>query len=147
MLASKARPQIQRALDPLGERLARSSLSPDLVTIVGTAGVVGGAVGFFTRGVFFLGTVVITLFVFSDLIDGLIARARGTSSRWGAFLDSSSDRIGDGAIFGSLVIWYAGRGDSLPLAGAALICLVVGSLISYVKARAEGLGFTCDVGF
>nr|WP_242605766.1 CDP-alcohol phosphatidyltransferase family protein [Frankia sp. Cppng1_Ct_nod] len=134
-------------LDPLGERLARSSVSPDVVTVVGTVGVVGGALGFFTRGVFFLGALVITLFVFSDLLDGLIARARGISSPWGAFLDSTSDRVGDGAIFGSLVIWYAGDGDSLPLCGAALTCLVAGSITSYVKARAEGLGFTCDVGF
>lgn len=147
MLASKARPQIQRLLDPLGERLARSSVSPDVVTIVGTIGVAGGALGFFTRGVFFLGTVVITLFVFSDLLDGLIARARGISSTWGAFLDSTSDRVGDGAVFGSLALWYAGDGDSLPLCGAAIACLVFGSITSYVKARAEGLGFTCDVGF
>jgi CDP-diacylglycerol---glycerol-3-phosphate 3-phosphatidyltransferase len=147
MLASKARPRIQRILDPLGERLARSSVSPDTVTIVGTIGVAGGALGFFTRGVFFLGTVVITLFVFSDLLDGLIARARGSSSAWGAFLDSTSDRIGDGAVFGSLALWYAGGGHSLPLAGAAIACLIFGSITSYVKARAEGLGFTCDVGF
>jgi CDP-diacylglycerol---glycerol-3-phosphate 3-phosphatidyltransferase len=147
MLASKARPQIQKVLDPLGERLARSRLSPDMVTIIGTIGVVGAAVGFFTRGVFFLGTVVITLFVFSDLIDGLIARHRGTSSPWGAFLDSSSDRFGDGAIFGSLAVWYAGDGDSLPLVAACLLCLINGSVISYVKARAESLGFTCNVGF
>ncbi|MGF7236385.1 MAG: phosphatidylinositol phosphate synthase [Frankia sp.] len=147
MLASKARPQIQRILDPLGERLARSSVSPDLVTIIGTIGVAGAALGFFTRGVFFLGTVLVTLFVFSDLLDGLIARSRGISSRWGAFLDSTSDRVGDGAVFGSLALWYAGRGDSLPLCGAAIACLVFGSITSYVKARAEGLGFTCDVGF
>jgi CDP-diacylglycerol--glycerol-3-phosphate 3-phosphatidyltransferase len=146
MLASKARPQIERFLDPLGERLARSRLSPDAVTIVGTVGVVGGAFGFFTRGVFFLGTVVVTLFVFSDLVDGLIARARGTSSRWGAFLDSTSDRFGDGAVFGSMALWYAGDGGSLPLCGAAVGCLVLGSITSYVKARAESLGFRCDVG-
>jgi CDP-diacylglycerol--glycerol-3-phosphate 3-phosphatidyltransferase len=147
MLASKARPQIQRALEPLSRWAARSSVSPDAVTVVGTVGVAGGALGFFTRGVFFLGTIVITLFVFSDLVDGLIARARNISSRWGAFLDSASDRVGDAAIFGSLTIWYAGDGDSLPLAGASLICLSAGSITSYVKARAEGLGFTCDVGF
>jgi CDP-diacylglycerol--glycerol-3-phosphate 3-phosphatidyltransferase len=147
MLASKARPQIQRVLDPVGERLARSAISPDAVTIVGTIGVVGGALGFFTRGVFFVGTVVITLFAFSDLIDGLIARARGISSPWGAFLDSTSDRIGDGAVFGSLVIWYAGDGASLPLCAAALICLLASLITSYVKARAEGLGLRCDVGF
>ena len=101
MLASQARPQIQRVLDPLGRRLAKSGLSPDVVTVVGTIGVSAAAVGFFSRGSFLWGTLAITLFVFSDMLDGLIARARGTSSRWGAFLDSSCDRIADSAIFGA----------------------------------------------
>jgi CDP-diacylglycerol--glycerol-3-phosphate 3-phosphatidyltransferase len=146
MLASKARPQINRLLAPVSRWAARTSLSPDLVTIIGTVGVVGGALAFFTRGQFFVGTVVITVFVFSDLIDGVIARARGISSKWGAFLDSTSDRLGDGAIFGSLVLWYAGDGHSLPLAGATLISLIAGAVTSYVKARAESLGFDCNVG-
>jgi CDP-diacylglycerol--glycerol-3-phosphate 3-phosphatidyltransferase len=147
MLASQARPQIQRVLDPLGRRLAQTGLSPDVVTVVGTLGVSGAALGFFTRGVFFWGTLAITLFVFSDLLDGLIARAKGTSSKWGAFLDSSSDRVADSAIFGSLALWYAGDGKSLPLAGAAIYALAAGGIISYVKARAESLGFDCNTGF
>ncbi len=147
MLASQARPQIQRLLDPLGRRLARSGLSPDVVTVVGTIGVSGAAIAFFTRGVFFVGTLVVTLFVFSDMLDGLIARAKGTSSRWGAFLDSSCDRIADSAIFGSIALWYAGDGNSLPLVGAAIYALAAGGVISYVKARAEGLGFDCNTGF
>jgi CDP-diacylglycerol--glycerol-3-phosphate 3-phosphatidyltransferase len=147
MLASQARPQIQRLLDPLGRKLARSGLSPDVVTVVGTIGVAGAAIGFFSQGIFFWGTLAITLFVFSDMLDGLIARARGTSSKWGAFLDSSCDRIADSAIFGSLAIWYAGDGNSLPLVGAAIYALAAGGVISYVKARAEGLGFDCNTGF
>jgi CDP-diacylglycerol--glycerol-3-phosphate 3-phosphatidyltransferase len=147
MLASQARPQIQRILDPLGRRLAQTGLSPDVVTVVGTLGVSGAALGFFSRGVFFWGTLAITLFVFSDLLDGLIARAKGTSSKWGAFLDSSSDRVADSAIFGSLAMWYAGDGRSLPLAGAAIYALAAGGIISYVKARAESLGFDCNTGF
>jgi CDP-diacylglycerol--glycerol-3-phosphate 3-phosphatidyltransferase len=147
MLASKARPQIARILDPLGQRLARTNLSPDVVTVVGTLGVSASAVVFFPRGVFFWGTIAIVLFVFSDMLDGLIARHRGVSSTWGALLDSSMDRVADSAIFGAIALWYAGRGDSLPLVAAALYCLACGSLISYVKARAEGLGFECNVGF
>ena len=146
MLASKARPQIARILDPLGRRLARTNLSPDVITVVGTLGVSAAALVFFPRGVFFWGTIAITLFVFSDMLDGLIARHRGVSSTWGAFLDSSMDRVADSAIFGAIALWYAGRGDSLPLAGAAIYCLAVGGLISYVKARAEGLGYDCNVG-
>ena len=147
MLASQARPQIQRLLDPLGRKLAGSGLSPDVVTVVGTLGVSGTAIGFFSQGIFFWGTLAVTLFVFSDMLDGLIARARGTSSKWGAFLDSSCDRIADSAIFGSIAIWYAGDGKSLPLVGAAIYALAAGGVISYVKARAEGLGFDCNTGF
>lgn len=146
-MLNQVRAPIARALAPVGEALARTGVSPDVITVVGTIGVSAGALAFFTRGVFFLGAVVITCFVFSDLLDGLVARHRGTSSIWGAFLDSSLDRIGDGAIFGSLVIWYAGRGHSVLLAGVALFALIMGSLTSYVKARAQSLGLTCDVGF
>lgn len=147
MLSLHVRAPLARLLAPLTARLARTNLSPDVVTVVGALGVCGSALGFFTRGVFAVGTLAITAFVLFDLLDGLLARARGTSSVWGAFLDSTLDRVADGAIFGSLTMWYAGRGDSLPLAGVSLFCLVAGAVTSYSKARAESLGLRCDVGF
>ena len=146
MLSLHVRAPIARFLAPFVNWLVRLGVSPDVVTFVGTVGVSAGALVFFTTGHFFVGTLVITAFVFSDLLDGQIARARGRSSVWGAFWDSALDRFGDAAIFGSLVIWYAGDGDSLPLAGAALGALVGGSITSYVKARAESLGLTANVG-
>ena len=90
---------------------------------------------------------VITLFVFSDMLDGAVARVTGRTGVWGAFLDSTLDRFGDAAIFGGIALFYAGRGHNLLLCCVALACLVFASLTSYVKARAEGLGLTCDVGF
>src|SRR5439155_6130660 len=78
--------------------------------------------------------------------DGAVARARGSASRFGAALDSICDRVADAAVFGSLLWWFAGPGGSRPLVLACLLCLVLGSLTSYVKARAEGLGLTADVG-
>ena len=147
MLSLNFRPQIARVVDPVGRRLSGWGVSPDLVTVVGTAGVAGGALGFYPRGTFFLGTVVITCFVFSDMLDGAVARVSGRTGPWGAFLDSTLDRVGDAAIFGGLILWYAGRGDDLTLCAVALYDLVAGSLTSYVKARAEGLGLRCDVGF
>jgi len=75
-----------------------------------------------------------------------VARARGTTGRWGAFLDSTCDRIGDGAIFGSLLWWYAGPGHQRVLGALTLACLIGGTVISYAKARAESLGYTCNVG-
>lgn len=75
-----------------------------------------------------------------------LARSSTGASKWGAYLDSTLDRLGDAAIFGGLVLYYAGRGDSLVMASLALSCLILGSVVSYAKARAEGLGFTANVG-
>ena len=61
-------------------------------------------------------------------------------------LDSSLDRVVDAAVFGALLWWFAGAGDSRPLQLACLLCLVLGSVVSYIKARAEGAGLTCNVG-
>src|SRR5947208_17079687 len=127
MLNLHARAGLNRILAPVGHGLARLGVTPDLITIVGTIGVTIGAVVFFPRGHLFGGTVFITCFVFSDLIDGVVARARGTSGPWGAWLDSTLDRIGDGAIFGSLVWWYAAGGHQPILAGLTLACLVGGT--------------------
>jgi CDP-diacylglycerol--glycerol-3-phosphate 3-phosphatidyltransferase len=105
-----------------------------------------GALGFFPRGELWVGVLVVTAFVFSDTIDGTMARASGRSSKWGAYLDSTLDRMGDAAIFGGLVLYYAGLGDNSVMAGLALACLILGSVVSYARARAEGLGFRADVG-
>jgi CDP-diacylglycerol--glycerol-3-phosphate 3-phosphatidyltransferase len=146
MLGIHARPQINRVIEPTARRLAAMGVTPDLLTILGTIGVAGGALGFYPRGKFLAGTLVITAFVFSDMLDGAVARAAGTSGPWGAFLDSTLDRVGDGAIFGALALWYAGDGNSTTLCAVALYVLVAGSVTSYAKARAESLGMTCNVG-
>jgi CDP-diacylglycerol---glycerol-3-phosphate 3-phosphatidyltransferase len=146
MLGIHARPQINKVIEPAARRLAGWGVTPDALTVVGTLGVAGGALGFYPRGHFFLGTLVITAFVFSDLLDGAVARVRGSSGRWGAFLDSTLDRIGDGAVFGALALWYAGDGGSITLCAVAVYDLVAGAVTSYAKARAESLGMTCNVG-
>jgi CDP-diacylglycerol--glycerol-3-phosphate 3-phosphatidyltransferase len=146
MLNVFARPSISRALVPLGARLARAGVTPDAITIIGTLGAVGGALAFFCNGRFFVGTLVIWFFVMLDMVDGAVARARGVSTRFGAVLDSTADRVADAAVFGSLTWWFAGRGGSRGLVLACLLCLVLGSLTSYVKARAEGIGLTANVG-
>lgn len=146
MLNLHGRAVIGRALDPLGARLARAGVNPDVVTVTGTLGVVAGSTTLVATGHLVLGPLVCTVFLLSDLLDGLVARHRGTASLWGAFLDSSLDRVADAAAFGSLAYFFFTRGQS-PLIGAvALVCLVGGSVTSYVKARAEGLGLSADVG-
>ncbi|MDP9394725.1 MAG: CDP-alcohol phosphatidyltransferase family protein [Actinomycetota bacterium] len=146
MLNRFARAFFSKVFAPVARRLVDAGVSPDVVTLVGTLGVSAGALFFYPRGRWVAGTLFITAFVFSDIVDGSMARLSGRSSRWGAFLDSSLDRVGDAAIFVGIALYYAGRGDDLLLTSLALYCLVVGSVISYVKARAEGLGMTADVG-
>jgi CDP-diacylglycerol---glycerol-3-phosphate 3-phosphatidyltransferase len=135
-----------RAVRPLAERLVRLGVTADAVTVFGTVGAVAGALVFYARGEFFVGTLVIWAFVMLDMVDGAVARLRGGSGRFGAVLDSTLDRAADAAVFGALLWWFSGPGDSRPLALACLLCLVLGSLVSYVKARAEGAGLRCDVG-
>jgi CDP-diacylglycerol--glycerol-3-phosphate 3-phosphatidyltransferase/CDP-diacylglycerol--inositol 3-phosphatidyltransferase len=131
---------------PLARVLLRLGVSPDAVTVVGTLGVVFGALWFFPEGHLAAGCLFITAFVFSDLIDGTMARMSGRTSPFGAFLDSTLDRIGDGAIFAGLALYFAGPGDSRLYLWLSLICLVMGGVTSYARARAESLGYTAKVG-
>jgi CDP-diacylglycerol--glycerol-3-phosphate 3-phosphatidyltransferase/CDP-diacylglycerol--inositol 3-phosphatidyltransferase len=131
---------------PLGNLFLRWGLSPNTVTFVGTLGVVAGAVIFFPQGELFVGVLVITAFVFSDIIDGYMARASGQVSPFGAFWDSTLDRIGDAAIFGGLAMYYVGPGDNDWFAALAIYCLSMGSVTSYARARAESLGMQAKVG-
>jgi CDP-diacylglycerol--glycerol-3-phosphate 3-phosphatidyltransferase len=145
MLNKYARAFFTRVLTPFAAFLLRRGVSPDTVTLIGTAGVVAGALVFFPRGEFFWGTIVITLFVFSDLVDGNMARQAKISSRWGAFLDSTLDRVADAAIFGGFALWYAGKGDNDMLAAVAIFCLASGQVVSYTKARGEAIGLPVAV--
>ena len=146
MLGVSARPVVAKVIAPLVRGLAGAGVTPDMVTIIGTLGAVAGSVVLFGTGHLFWGTVVVTFFVLLDLLDGALARARGGGTVFGAVLDSAGDRLADAAIFGSLIWWFSGAGDNRLLVLLALLCLVLGVLTSYVKARAEGVGLSCDVG-
>ncbi len=135
-----------KVLSPIANLLIRLGVSPDAVTLVGTIGVCAGALAFFPRGELLTGVLVITAFVFSDLIDGHMARTTGRTSPFGAFLDSTLDRIGDGAIFAGLALYFAGPGDSTLYLSLTLVCLVMGGVTSYARARAESVGFQAKVG-
>ena len=135
-----------KVFSPVVDALLRWGVSPDAVTLVGTAGVCAGALVFFPRGDLLEGVLVITAFVFSDLVDGAMARKSGRVSPFGAFLDSTLDRLGDAAIFGGLAMYYVGPGDSDWLAALAVYCLTMGSVTSYARARAEALGMQAKVG-
>jgi CDP-diacylglycerol--glycerol-3-phosphate 3-phosphatidyltransferase/CDP-diacylglycerol--inositol 3-phosphatidyltransferase len=128
-------------LAPFVNALLKLGVSPDAVTLVGTIGVSAGALAFYPQGELLWGTVFITCFVFSDLIDGAMARKSGKSSTFGSFWDSTLDRVGDAAIFGGLALYFAGdEGDSYLYLCLSLFCLVTGNLTSYARAKAESLG-------
>ncbi len=146
MLGNNARAAVARFWAPVVARLARAGVTPDMVTVTGTVGAVVSAAVLIGTGRLFWGAFAVTVFVLLDMLDGALARARGGGSVFGAVLDSTGDRAADAAIFGALVWWYSGAGDNRLLVLLALICLVLGVLTSYIKARAEGVGLSCDVG-
>jgi CDP-diacylglycerol--glycerol-3-phosphate 3-phosphatidyltransferase/CDP-diacylglycerol--inositol 3-phosphatidyltransferase len=133
-------------LAPFVKLFLRLGISPDAVTLVGTLGVSAGAAAFFPQGMLWEGVLVITAFVFSDLIDGQMARTLGRTDVFGAFWDSTLDRVADGVIFGSLALYFAWEADSRLYAVLSLVCLLMGAVTSYARARAEGLGLDAQVG-
>jgi CDP-diacylglycerol---glycerol-3-phosphate 3-phosphatidyltransferase len=140
------RPFLARLLEPVAGVLARTPITPNALTIVGAVGMSAGALALFPTGHLFAGTMVCTFFVMADMLDGALARVKGTTGVFGAFLDSTLDRVADAAVFSGLAAWFVLGGHSRLMAGVALFCLVAGALVSYAKARAEGLGLRADVG-
>ncbi|HET8588204.1 MAG TPA: CDP-alcohol phosphatidyltransferase family protein [Nakamurella sp.] len=142
MLNALARASVSKVTDPVGRGLLRIGLSPDLVTVLGTVGVVAGSVGLLATGYLLAGTIVVTAFVLFDLLDGAMARARGYGTDFGVVLDASCDRIADGALFGALAFYAFVHAGSAPLGVAALVGLVSGQVVSYVKARADSVSLS-----
>src|SRR6266496_3523789 len=113
------RPAIDRLLTPVGRALARTPVTPNALTVIGTLGVSAGALVLFPTGHLFAGTMVCTGFVFTDMLDGTLARIKGTTGAWGAFLDSTLDRVADASVFAGLAAYAVYGGHSRLLAGLA----------------------------
>jgi CDP-diacylglycerol---glycerol-3-phosphate 3-phosphatidyltransferase len=139
------RPAFARLFNPIVQALARTPVTPNMITVAGTVGVSAAALSMFPIGELFPGAFTATVFVFTDMLDGQLARIKGNSGKYGAFLDSTMDRFGDAAVFGGITIWFM-RTNHL-LAVVSLFCLAAGLCVSYVKARAEGLGLNANVGW
>ena len=146
MLDRHARGATTRLFTPVARALLRAGVSPDAVTVAGTMGVSAAALVLYPMDQLFWGTIVITLFVFSDLVDGIMAREAGASGPWGSFLDSTLDRIQDAAIFLALSWWGFGAGQTPAVGVLAGVCLALGMLVSYVRAKAESLGLSASGG-
>ena len=133
-------------LAPFINLFIRLGISPDVVTLVGTLGVSAGALVFFPMGLVWQGVLVITAFVFSDLIDGAMARKTGRKDDFGAFLDSTLDRVADGALFGGLALYFAWQAESRLYLVLCLVILVMGAVTSYARSKADHLGYDAKVG-
>ncbi|MCC9174497.1 phosphatidylinositol phosphate synthase [Arthrobacter sp. zg-Y179] len=146
MLNKYARGFFTAVFTPLATWLLRRGVTPDMVTIAGTLGVMIGGLVFYPLGELFWGTIFITVFIFSDVVDGIMARQQQRQGSWGGFLDSTLDRFADGALFAGVAIWFFTGGGNDAIGTAAVLCLVVGMLVSYIRAKAESLGFSANVG-
>ncbi|WP_029069758.1 phosphatidylinositol phosphate synthase [Jonesia quinghaiensis] len=133
---------------PIARFLLKLGITPDAVTVAGTLGVIAVALWLFPQGNLIAGSLLLGLLVFTDSLDGTMARLSGRSGPWGAFLDSTLDRLADGAIFVGLAMYFAWTSPSNNHLGmsAALASLVLGLCVSYARARAEGLGLDGNVG-
>lgn len=142
----KLRPLMAAVWEAPARGLLKIGVHPNAVTIFGTIGVVFGALFFFPQGgtMLWWGALCIAFFVMTDMLDGTMARLGGLSSRLGAFLDSTLDRVADAAIFGALVWAFIDVDRNTAL--AAMLCLTLGSFVPYARARAESLGIDAAVG-
>lgn len=140
-----ARRAVAGIINPPAKALLAIGVTPDMVTVVGALGSSATALILVPRGEFLLALVIMAVLTVSDLLDGTMARMRGTAGPWGNFLDSTLDRVTDAAIFSSL-LWWAVANDQTVTAWASAICIIAGIAISYSKARAESVGATANVG-
>ena len=130
--------------------LGRLGVTPNMLTVAGTVLSVTAAVTLLPRGHFVAGPLVLLVVLVADSFDGILARATGRSSVFGAFLDSTMDRLADGAVLGSLAAWAALTMPPGPLrtvtVAAALAAIILGATVPYARARAESIGATAKVG-
>jgi len=144
MLQRSIKAPVTRVITPLCRGLLKAGITPNVMSALGGLGSSASAILLFGTGHFFAAAIVTTLFVLFDLLDGTMARISNSSSRWGALLDSTLDRVSDAAILGSVAYWLSRSHDRL--VPVVLAVLILGSLISYIKARAEGLDIECNGG-
>ncbi len=133
-----------RIANPIVRILARTGMSPDIVSSIGLAIDIGAAY-LVATGHFFLGGVLVLIAGLFDLLDGALARFTRQTTKFGAILDSTFDRVSEAAIFCGLLISFMSRGTTLEIV-LIFVALVGSFLVSYTRARAEGLGLECKVG-
>ena len=145
MISDVLKPAVTRIISPVARFFLRIGLTPNAVTSIGAMCVVLSALYFFPRGGFFVGTLIISFFMLSDLFDGAMARISATgASKWGGFLDSTVDRISDSSILFAVAFYLIEADDNLAI--VFLVALITGMLIPYIRAKAESIGIECSGG-
>lgn len=144
MFDGHLRAPVERAVKPIGDRLRRTRLTPDHLTVVGLVVALGAAVAI-GLGWHALGLLLVILAALPDLLDGALAKASNTSSQRGAFFDSVVDRVTDGLLFGG-VAWLFASEESPHLAILPMAVALMSGVISYERAKAESLGLSAKGG-
>jgi CDP-diacylglycerol--glycerol-3-phosphate 3-phosphatidyltransferase len=140
MFDGRLRSQVDAAVKPIGNSIRKAGISADMITAVGIVMAFAAAIAI-GAGALQLGFLLLVLTGIPDLLDGAVAKASGKSSLRGAFFDSVSDRLTDGLLFGGIAYFLAASGEApwvvmLPVAG-----YVTASIVSYIRAKADALGF------
>jgi CDP-diacylglycerol---glycerol-3-phosphate 3-phosphatidyltransferase len=150
VLNTRIRGAWEKLIAPVGRALGHARVSPNAVTIAGVL-IQAGAAALILDGRLLAAGLVAIVAAFADAFDGAVAKTQGRTSRFGAVLDSTTDRLSDALFFVPLAWLYGVSPDVASrdepwVAALALATLVAAFLVSYIKARAESLGFECDVG-
>lgn len=145
MISASIKAPVTRVVTPLCRLLLSRGVSANLLSAIGGVGASVSAIAFFSQGIYFWGVLVTIFFVLFDLLDGTLARMSDSGgSKWGALLDSTLDRMADAAVLGSVAYFLMKSHDRL--VPVLIVALVAGGLVSYIRARAEGLGIECSGG-
>ncbi len=146
MLSKTKAKNISTAIvQPFAKLFIKLKISADVITFIGTLGVCVASIIYFSSGQFLVGSLLFTFFVGFDALDGTMARMLNKKSKWGAFFDSVMDRVADGVVLASISFYFITQENTM-LFLISLFALITSEIVSYTKARAEGLGLNCDTG-
>lgn len=149
MLSRSGRPLATVLFGPIAQLLVRLGISPNVVTIVGGVASSVAALVLLPMNYLLTGAFVVTALVIFDNLDGQMARLTNSTTKFGAFLDSTMDRLSDGAIFAALAMWGLFHTDEpmkTSVVLGAIAAGLIGGIVPYARARAEGVGYSASVG-
>lgn len=139
------RNRVRGMATPIAAAFGRLGFTPNALTVIGFVGTVAAAVAAASQ-LWLLGGVLVIAFGVFDMFDGALARATGTTSRFGAFLDSTLDRTGENLVYAGIAVGVA-VGESWVLVGLAALAMAFASVVTYARAKAELVGLHGEVGF